>query len=527
MTINEDISNITKINWNEKDYGISKNKADYKKQLHSVYQLDSLNKIYHNNQEIFISDSEVMYLSECQGKIYKFVSGVIKTKKNKKGVETVTITFSRSFPPFAKLVVDYLIGRFTFLNDKLYDVNDIQAKLMDEISINSLYGFKHDNRYVLDILKGIDKKIRIDPVRKFEPYKISGRDFIVDLEKHSLVRTPFNNKNSYFKFYDVDYDTARQSQDITDEFLQNVIADKDSLHNAMLQPYYMFQVASGLKSKSNFFISKSGVRTGKGLRHIALAGLFKKIDVELDSLTSRGFDSLNAWALFSGGEMALATEQGDIQGEKIERVLKIIATEKSHVARSIGGNQGLVFLTGVLCIDTNRTVALSDEMNGRKVLIQYQDRPSNETDIERENFFRKYWESFTELDKEPKITGSIGFLLSSLSYFKKNQNIFDWKDVEVINNIDLDEFQIALLNALQEVDFVQKSQNKNVLELYNQVYGKNDKKAKDSVEVIGAKLTKRRVNGKPVSGYIIGNKQRFDSFIFEDDETSDIVNLFL
>ena len=186
-----------------------------------------------------------------------------------------------------------------------------------------------------------------------------------------------------------------------------------------------------------------------------------------------------------------------------------------------------MFLTGVLCIDTNRTVALSDEMNGRKVLIQYQDRPSNETDIERENFFRKYWESFTELDKEPKITGSIGFLLSSLSYFKKNQNIFDWKNVEVINNIDLDEFQIALLNALQEVDFVQKSQNKNVLELYNQVYGKNNKKAKDSIEAIGVLTTRKRVNGNRVTGYIIGNKQRFDSFIFEDDETSDIVNLFL
>lgn len=527
MTINENISNIVRTNWSEEDYGISKNKADYKKQLHSVYQLDSMNKIYHNNKEIFISDNEVMYLAECNGRTYKFVSGKIKTKKNKDGVQTASITFNSTFPPFAKLVVDYLLGRFTFFNDKLYDINNRQAKFMDEIGINSLYGFKHDNSYILDILKGIDKNFHINPIRNLEPYKISGRDFIVDLETHSLVRTALNNENSYFKFYDVDYGTALNSQRMSDEFLQNIIADNDSLHNAMLQPYYMFQVACGLRPKTNFFISKSGVRTGKGLRHIALTGLFNKIDVELDSLTSRGFDSLNAWALFSGGEMALATEQGNIQGEKIERVLKIIATEKTHVARSIGGNQGLVYLTGVLCIDTNRTVALSDEMNGRKVLIQYQDRPAKETDIERESFFRKYWESFTELDKEPKITGSIGFLLSSLNYFKNNKNTFDWKDVEVINDIDLDEFQLALISTFQEVDFVQKTNNQRLLGLYDKVYGRNDKKAHDAVEAIGVKSTKRRVNGRPVAGYIVDNNKRFDSFVFEEIETNDVPSLFL
>ncbi|HEM3634537.1 TPA: phage resistance protein, partial [Streptococcus suis] len=210
---------------------------------------------------------------------------------------------------------------------------------------------------------------------------------------------------SYFKYYPVDYDTAKTGQNMADKFLKYVIADENSLHNAQLQAYYMAQVACGLRSKTNFFIAKSGVRTGKGLRHIALSGLFKKVDVELDLLKSKGFDSLNAWAFFAGGEMALATEQGDIVGDQVERVLKIIATEKTHVARSIGGNQGLVYLTGVLCIDTNRNVSLSDEMNGRKVLIQYKDRPENETDLEREAIFAEYWQAFAHPDKSPKIEG--------------------------------------------------------------------------------------------------------------------------
>ncbi|MGI1782417.1 phage resistance protein, partial [Streptococcus uberis] len=144
----------------------------------------------------------------------------------------------------------------------------------------------------------------------------------------------------------------------------------------------------------------------------------------------------------------------DIQGNAMERVLKIIATEKTHVARAIGQNQSMVTLSSVLCVDTNRTVALSDEMNGRKVLIQFKDRPKEETDFEREQIFKPYWQAFADSDKNPKIDGCIGFLLNSLEYFQKIGKWYQWKDVEVFNDIDLDEFQIALINALQEVDFV-------------------------------------------------------------------------
>ncbi|WP_226996451.1 hypothetical protein [Streptococcus suis] len=130
------------------------------------------------------------------------------------------------------------------------------------------------------------------------------------------------------------------------------------------------------------------------MRHIALSGLFNKIDVELDNLISRGFDALNAWACFQAGD-GFGNGARRHSRRQVERVLKIIATEKTHVARSVGGNQGLVQLSSVLCIDTNRNVSLSDEMNGRKVLIQYQDRPEGETDAEREAVFAEYWQAFT------------------------------------------------------------------------------------------------------------------------------------
>ncbi|WP_303973772.1 hypothetical protein [Streptococcus merionis] len=347
----EQLKEILALNWNEKEFGQSKLKADYKRQLFNIIPLDSLNNIWYKRNKVFIPDKDVMYISECKGKAKKFISASLKLKAKGKGAkkkEYVHITYDRNFSPFAKLIVDYLLGRFVFYDGKLYDVNGKQAQLMDEITIQNLYGFKRDGEYILEILTGIDKNINMTPIRTLQPFQIAGNDFIIDLKKHRYYRATPNEEHSYFKYYPVDYDVARASKETADKFLKYVITDEQSLHNATLQAYYMAQVACGSRPKTNFFISKSGVRTGKGLRHIALSGLFNKIDVELDNLTARGFESMNAWALFTGGEMALATEQGDIVGDRIERVLKIIATEKTHVARSIGGNQGLVYLTGVL-----------------------------------------------------------------------------------------------------------------------------------------------------------------------------------
>jgi hypothetical protein len=346
-----------------------------------------------------------------------------------------------------------------------------------------------------------------------EPYQIAGRDFIIDLEKSEIINEPPMLNVSYFKYYDVDYETAMDGRKIAKEYLEYVIADDNSLNNAILQSYFIAQVACGVRPKTNFFISKSGVRTGKGLRHIALSGLFNKIDVELDTLKSNGFEALQAWSMFSGGEMALATEQGDIQGYAMERVLKIIATEQTHVARSIGQNQSLVSLSSVLCIDTNRTVALSDEMNGRKILIQYRDRPQGETDFEREEIFSKYWKAFTNRDKSPKVSGILGFLLNSMEYFKQQNEMYLWKNVEVFNDIDLDDFQLALINALQEIDFVQRTGNKVIIDLSVAVYRGSSKLLGKAISEIGVKAVSKRVQGKTVRGYVIDNQDRFDKFI--------------
>lgn len=524
MNIVDRLKEVVSLNWTDEDYGQSKHKADYKKQLANIYQLDSFNNIEHNKTKILIPESEVMYIADRNGEQKKFICcSSVKISNNSEP----TVKYKATFPTFAKMVIDYLMGRYVVFDNRIYDINNQQAKLIDEMTLAKLYGFKNDIGYVVDILKGIDKHFHVEPVRKLELYKIAGKDFIIDLETHTVTRTTIDNQRSFFKYYPVGYDKAIESKEVAMDFLTYVIDDPDSLHNALLQTYYMVQVASGLRSKTNFFLAKSGVRTGKGLRHIALSGLLNKIDVELDSLIAGGFEASNAWATFSGGEMALATEQGDIIGDKIERVLKIIATEKTHLGRNVGGNQDLVYLTSVLCIDTNRNVSLSDEMNGRKVLIQYKDRPKGETDLEREQTFEKYWEAFTDQDKTPKIEGCIGFLLASLEYFKEQGEKFIWKDVEVYNgNESLDDFQMYLINELQSSDYVVRSNGNDLIDIYKRTYGNNTTKVKKALETIGVKSIQKRINGEVMTVYCVANQKRFNSFIPHEETVNKELSMF-
>lgn len=499
--------------WGSSLFGESVLKAELKKQLYKIHYVDHANKVHYYFESTKVEPKDIGYFTSDGRKTYQFIFGdVWMSDETDDNPATVKYSSEKNFPPFAKLVIDYLIGKYAILEGQLYDVSSRQFRPIDEYTLQSRYGFK-DANHIMEILLGIHEHLAVKPVNFIQPYQIAGQDFIIDLEHNELLHEVPKQNVSYFKYYPVKFADAQSAQAIAQEFLEYVIADSQSLHNARLQAYYMAQVACGIRPKTNFFVSKSGVRTGKGLRHIALSGLFKKIDVELDTLKSNGFEALQAWAMFSGGEMALATEQGDIQGLAMERVLKIIATERTHVARSIGQNQSLVNLTSVLCIDTNRTVALSDEMNGRKILIQYQDRPENETDFEREEIFAKYWQAFTLRDKSPKLPGSLGFLLNSMEYFKEQDKKYLWKNVEVFNDIDLDDFQLALINALQEVDFVQRTGNKEVIDLSSAVYRGNSKLLSKALAEIGIKATSKRINGKVSRGYIIENKERFDKFI--------------
>ena len=103
MNIRDKLNEIVRLNWTEADFGCSRLKADYKRQLSDIWQLDSLNKLHYQNKEITISSSEVMYSADVNGKEINFISAKIKPRKKD---DNVSISFKSNFPPFAKLVID-------------------------------------------------------------------------------------------------------------------------------------------------------------------------------------------------------------------------------------------------------------------------------------------------------------------------------------------------------------------------------------------------------------------------------------
>ena len=166
-------------------------------------------------------------------------------------------------------------------------------------------------------------------------------------------------------------------------------------------------------------------------------------------------------------------------------------------------------------------------MNGRKVLIQYKDRPKGETDLEREQTFEKYWEAFTDQDKTPKIEGCIGFLLASLEYFKEQGEKFIWKDVEVYNgNESLDDFQMYLINELQSSDYVVRSNGNDLIDIYKRTYGNNTTKVKKALETIGVKSIQKRINGEVMTVYCVANQKRFNSFIPHEETVNKELSMF-
>lgn len=496
--------------WGTTKYGTSTYKAEYRRNISYLQPLDPDYRVPIKETEFTgaIADSDISYITTNGMKIYEFAFGYLEVNKKTQVKEFVSTKVN--YPPLLKLIADYVIGCFAIYDGKIFDVSKESIKELDSFRLQQQYDLR-GTEHIKELLLGIHEEFDIQPVKKMERHIIACNDFLIDVKNSCIIDQLPDDNVCYFKRFDVSKSELNASREIGDRFLKMVTNDDNSYFNATLQAWYMMQVASGVRAKTNFFVSKSNIRTGKGLRHIALQALFECVPVELDMLNGGSFESAQAWSMFSGGEMALATEQGDIQGLKMERVLKIIATEKSHITRKIGQDISMVTLSAVLCIDTNRTVALSDEMNGRKVLIQFRDRPEGETDVQREDIFRPFWEAFTDEDKEPLISGCIGFLLNAMELFRQENYRYVWRDVELINEFELDPLQMQLIDILQCQPYVVR--NTDMEFEIDKLYKGNKNALGTALNNIGVELFRKRIDGVRQQAYRINNKKRFDSII--------------
>lgn len=442
------------------------------------------------------------------------------------GISSVAVTTKISSRS-SVAILDFLHGTIIKQDDYILFTRNDQFSILSELELGKHYKLGKGNDFsaseVIDIINFIHSHIMIVPPKFIKNFIIAGSDFQIDFENMEVTNENIKENETYFKHFNCNFREVEVLIPKYQQFLEMVINDKDSLHNARLQPIYTMLVAMRLISKTHFFISKSGVRTGKGLRHSIISSIFNTKHVSLDGLN--GMTSDLAWASFDGGELLLVTESGAITPSQ-ERHLKVLATETVRSARGIGENYANINLTGVLTIDSNEKIYLSPDMNSRVVNIAFRNRPKTENDNERETIFAPFWKAFTtpnKLQVAPKATIEAGLaaLLDSFYYWKENNYKFDFHHVEMDNfeTGGFDDVQLLIIETILETktDFVIKSGNDNLHALLNTTYqGVNKTQRRESaLAQIGTHETIIKPNSESKSIRVIKiiNQQRFDKAI--------------
>lgn len=439
-----------------------------------------------------------------------------RTKANKDETKTAT-TEDPNVPRYIHAIMDYLAGTIAIYRDCFYLINDEELKLLSQMKLSERYRISNRSTFdvesVEQLLLFIHEHLQLKPIKGIKTAIIACNDFQLDLHaKNILVDTPPSENDCYFKRYECNYEDVMRIVPIYGNYLDMVIDDKDSLHNASLQPIYTMLVACREGTKAKFFVSKSAERTGKGLRHKVISAPFITKDILLDNLGGGGFEALNAWAQLDGGEFLLATEQGDITGKAMERALKVIATEDTHQARQTGGNTSNINLTGVLSIDSNAKILLDEGMNSRAVNIAFRNRPAQESDNEREQIFSEYWEAFTiqtatSTSRTAKISAGVASLVHSFLYWKTEHFKFNFKIVEMNNLLDnsmLDEVQERILEIYTQGNpIIYFEHFPDLIPLLAETYRGSGKKEKrnEALEFIGFKQVNKTIIKPDGSGY--------------------------
>lgn len=457
-----------------------------------------------------------------------------RTKANKDETET-SISEESNVPRYIHAIMDYLAGTISIYKECFYLVNDEELNLLSQMKLSERYRLSNRSTFdvgaVEEMLLFIHEHLQLEPIKAIKTAVIACNDFQMDLHtKNILVETLPNEKECYFKRYECNYNDVMKIVSTYGNYLDMVIDDKDSLHNARLQPIYTMLVACREGTKAKFFVSKSAERTGKGLRHKVISAPFITKDILLDNLGGGGFEALNAWAQLDGGEFLLATEQGDITGKAMERALKVIATEDTHQARQTGGNTNNVNLTGVLSIDSNAKILLDEGMNSRAVNIAFRNRPAQESDNECEQIFSEYWEAFTiqtatSTSRTAKISAGVASLVHSFLYWKSEKFKFNFKIVEMNNLLDnsmLDDVQERILEIYTKANpIIYFEHFPDLVQLLSETYigaGKKDKRNK-ALEFIGFKQVNKTVLKNDGSGYtskkafVVRNSKRVQQIV--------------
>lgn len=441
-----------------------------------------------------------------------------KTTENDNGEEEKKSTFkSDTFNNYARFIAD-LISDLVIYSDELdcfIIVKDNTYEVIDEtnFALNYPVDNKHQiNDFLEVMLEVYRERLNVKHRYNISPYTIAGNDWIYDCRNLEFSKKTLSSNELYIKKYDVnakdiDTDKAREFYDLVTE-------NDKSKNNLMLMHAYTMYRKMNLIQAEKWFLMKDFGRSGKGLFMTTFDALLQVNKVNFDSLITGGFEASNEWMNFYGADIAHANETGEVT-KVMMRILRKIATGEYISGRGIGRNAFTFKNNAVLILDTNESVDTGGitANTTRTVKISLKDRPLNETDEERYQIFKPYWD-FVQPHGKKSVSASVSFLIASLEYLKEIGREFKFNDVTLKNYFSEDELtetQVVMLKVLSEQGFVFAG-DETIQKLIEQDYKSlRYKQAKDDMKNIGISINhQKKIDGVNTKVHKIGNPELFN-----------------
>ncbi len=345
-----------------------------------------------------------------------------------------------------------------------------------------------------------------------EPFMISGKDWLIDIESNDIKNEKPKEKYLYFDFYDVPFSDIEPNK--AKGYIEMVGGTPNSIHNTMLLHAYVMKRKMNLISPEQWFLFKDFGRTGKGLFFKTFNGVFNIYTIAFNTLIGGGFDAGNEMRNLYGADLAHANETGEISGKQMNLIRKF-ATGETVTARTIGGNSFSFKVESVFALDTNEDTDIGGMLanTSRTVMIGFRDRPANETAKERRALFAPYWKFIVD-KKETRIEASLSFLINSIQYLKSCGNVFDFEEVSLKNYYSADqltETQQLVLRTIHEQGFVLSGDETLQQAITDDYKSLRFNKAKDDFRKIGVAINQAKfIEGKTYKVHTIDDETLFE-----------------
>ena len=450
------------------------------------------------------------------GIIYGIVTS--KITENDNGEEEKKASFTAgSFNNYARFIADLITDKMIYSDelDCFIIVKNNTYEVIDEtnFALNYPVDNKHQiNDFLEVMLEMYREHLNVEHGYNIFPYTIAGNDWIYDCRNLEFRKKSLNSDELYAKKYDV------KESDINLEtpkkFYDLVTENEKSKNNLMLVHAYTMYRKMELIQAEKWMLMKDFGRSGKGLFMTTFEALLQVNKVNFDSLISGGFEASNEWMNFYGADIAHANETGEIT-KGMMRILRKIATGEVISGRGIGRNAFTFENRAVLVLDTNESVDTGEitANTTRTIKISLKDRPLNETDEERYQVFKPYWD-FVKPNGKKSVAAAVSFLIASLEYLKEIGREFKFNDVTLkhyFSEDELTETQVALLKSLSRQNFIFAG-DETLQKLIEQDYKSlRYKQAKDDMKKIGISLNnQKKIDGVNTKVHNVGNAELFN-----------------